>query len=230
MLIRQSARKEYDTRLISFVTHVSHSADGSCVIKMGNTQVFCTAFLEREAAEPVKTNYSVFSAASRPTLSTNEYTDLESNEIKKAIKNSLLSVLDLSAMGSRGLLVDCCVIQSEGSLRAAAISGAYVAAAIAIKRSVSSNFFVRSPIVAQAAGISCGMIKKEIILDLDSEETVQADVVANFTFQDDARMISLLIDSKGETLDNNQINKLMEAAAHGARFVLDAQKKVVLSS
>ena len=135
MLIRQLARQSTDWRPISFIPHVAHAADGSCVVKMGNTQVMCTGFLIEKAGKPVSVSFSVFEGT-KHTYRDSSYAHVnwDSDEIgvQQSIERILVSVLDPKFIDRNfRLVVHCCVLQADGSLTAASIMGSYVACALA---------------------------------------------------------------------------------------------------
>lgn len=228
MLIRHAARQKYDLRDISFIPHVSRTADGSCVIKMGHTHVLCTALFEKDCSGNLAVEYGILPGATHPR-SPRERGEIryETQEIQEAIKQSLSVVVDLEALSGIGLKVDCDVLQAEGSLRAAAISGGFVATALALKKLMPFNLFSRPPLIGQVASLSCGFVKGELILDLDSEEAGQADVIGDFVFNDDGQIINIFLKSQRFPATMAQVNKMAEVVLQEGRSILAAQKAVL---
>lgn len=225
MLIRQAARKESDIRNVSFVPHTSVFADGSCVAKMGNTQIFCTASLDDEI-RGFHVEYSVLPSALHPRSARSPET-LETLIIQDTIRRSLESITDIDALSDRGVRVDCHVLQAEGSLRPAAISGAYVAVALAFRKVAHSmlNAFLKK----QIAAISCGIIKGELILDLDQDEACQAEVMGDFVFDYEGNILGLYFKSHGITFPIERIVHISEMALRGARVIFSAQNQALSS-
>jgi ribonuclease PH len=225
MLIRQSVRREYDLREISFVPYVSWYTDGSCVAKIGKTHVLCTAIFEK-GLNGLSVEFGVLPSATQPRTGRHELL-LHHQEIQDSIKQSLSLVLDLDMFNNIGLRIDCDVLQADGGLRSAAISGAYVATALALKKLIPLGLFDRSPLIGQVASLSCGIVKGTFILDLDREETEQADVIGDFTFNDDGQLVGIYVKSQRFAVPMVQVNKMADSAFVGMRHIFDNQKRAI---
>ena len=226
MLIRQAARREQDLREIIFIPHVSRAADGSCVVKMGNTHVLCTASLDKNM-QGILVEYGVLPGATQPRSGRErDSICFETQEIQETVKQSLLMVLDREIFSNVGLTVDCDVLQAEGSLRAASVSGAYIAVALALKK-LTPFMFPRYPLMGQIAGLSCGLVKGEFILDLDHEEAFQADVIGDFVFNNEGQVVNLFFRSQRFAITMAQIGKMTELALQGSRGIFEAQQAVL---
>lgn len=225
MLIRQAARREYEMRDINFIPHVSRVSDGSCVAKVGHTQVMCMAAFDKNI-KGIVVEAGILPGATIPRQ-IRGVPSFQVLEIQAAVLENLKLAIDLDALTNIGLRIDCDVIQSEGSLQSAAISGAYVAAVLAFKKFIPFNVFPKAPLISQIAAISCGIVKGEIILDLDHEEALQADLVCDFVFNDDGQILNICLQGQRTGTTMNLIDKMAETSLYGARSILDAQRKAL---
>ena len=225
MLIRQSARGEKDIREVQFIPHVSKNADGSCVIKMGKTQILCTAILEQES-RGIIAEYGILPGSTVPRTNRGS-SAWNMQEIQASITQVLNLVIDLTIFPNWGMRVDCDVLQAEGGLRSAAISGSYVAAALALKKVSSLEYFPKGMISKQIASLSCGIVKGELILDLDQEEAYQADVVSDYIFDGDGGTLGVYLKSQKKAISLEMMNQMAKYALQGCHFILEAQKNVL---
>jgi ribonuclease PH len=225
MLIRQAARREYDLRQVSFVPYVSFRADGSCISKIGNTHVFCTAMLKK-GAPGISVECGILPAAVHPRRDRDLASTYEILEIQDVVKQSLSQVLDWDYFADVAIKIDCDVLQSEGGIKSACVSGAYVALALALKK-LTPFMFPRYPLLGQVAGISCGLIKGELILDLDQDEHFQANVVTDFSFNDDQQIVHFSVKTHNNPVLMSQVNKMADVALQGAKLIFEAQRSVL---
>ena len=178
-------------RDISFETNVNIHADGSCLVKFGNTHVLCLATIDEKVPHWLKNTGKGWITAEYGMLprSTNTRMDREAakgkqsgrtQEIQRLIGRSLRSVIDLSNLGERQIKVDCDVLQADGGTRTASINGGFVALYIAIDK-IKKNYNLQKPIVKNFIGaISAGIVENKSLLDLNYEEDSKAEVDANF--------------------------------------------------
>ena len=224
MLIRQFARHEHAIREVSFVSHVTRSADGSCVIKAGNTHILCTACLDVNTTG-LRVEFGQLPGSEHPRVSRDTVrTSFESQSIQKTVHQSLSLIMDSSVLNKVGLHIDCDVLQSEGSIKTACVSGGYVAMALALKKWSGSALFPKFPLISQVAGISCGLIKGRMVLDLDHQEANQADVLGDFVFTSDNQVVNIDINAKQYAVPFEQIRDMENMAVRGIAQILSAQK------
>src|SRR5437868_9049900 len=182
---RPSGRSVDQLRAVELVVDVNRYAEGSCLAKFGNTHVLCTATLEEKAPSFLKGSGKGWVTAEYGMLprSTHTRTDREAakgkqtgrtQEIQRLIGRSLRAAVDLQILGERQVLIDCDVLQADGGTRTAAITGAYAALGIALRR-MQREKALRPPVAA----VSVGIIAGEVRLDLDYEEDFAADVDMN---------------------------------------------------
>jgi ribonuclease PH len=225
MLIRQFARPGNSVREISFIPHVTRSADGSCVIKAGNTHVLCTASLD-VSTTGLHVEFGQVPSAQHPRISRAEMlASFETQHIQNALQQSLSMALDVDVLSKVGLYLDCDVLQSEGGILSSCVSGGFVALALALKKWAGSSLISKMALVNQIAGISCGLIKGEMVLDLDQQESSQADVLGDFVFSSDEQVVDIHIKAQRYAVPFSQIHEMSNMALRGVRSILDAQKR-----
>ncbi|MBM3631461.1 MAG: hypothetical protein FJX00_00505 [Alphaproteobacteria bacterium] len=225
MLIRQFARHEHAIREVSFISHVSPSADGSCVIKSGNTHILCTACLDMNTTG-LHVEFGQLPGSEHPRRPRNDARNaFDSQSIEKTVHQSLSLMLDCDVLNKIGLYIDCDVLQSEGSLKTSCVSGGYVAMALALKKWAGSSLFPKMPLISQVVGISCGFIKGRMVLDLDHQEALQADVVGDFVFSSDHQVVSMDVRAKQYSVPFEQIRDMENMAVRGVAQILSAQKQ-----
>ena len=176
--MRPSGRKLDEMRAVSIEIGVMKHAEGSCLIKMGETHVLCSATIEDKAPPFLKNTGLGWVTAEYGMLprATNSRNPREAakgkqsgrtQEIQRLIGRSLRAVTDLKALGERQITLDCDVIQADGGTRTAAISGAWVALRMAIDGIMAKNNLSVDPLLAQVAAVSCGIHNGNAVLDLD---------------------------------------------------------------
>jgi ribonuclease PH len=225
MLIRQFARNEHVIREISFVTDVTRSSDGSCVIKMGNTHILCTACLDM-TIRGLHVEFGILPGATDSrTPRARSAADFETQDIQNFVHQSLVTTLDEDALKNFGVYLDCDVLQSEGSLKSACVSGGFVALALALKKWSGSALFPKFPLISQVAGISCGLVKGQLLLDLDHQESPQADLLGDFVFTSDDQIVAMDIATKRYGVPFGQISDITTMALRGVRKIMEVQKR-----
>ena len=195
-LLRPSGRKNNEMREIQFCSNYIGNAEGSCLVKFGDTHVLCTASVEEKVPIFMKNSGKGWVTAEYGMLprSTHTRTSREASrgkqsgrtlEIQRLIGRSLRSIIDLKLLGERQIIIDCDVIQADGGTRTASITGGWVALSCAINRLLYTNKLKTNPIINQICAISCGIWKGFPILDLDYSEDSTAEVDSNFVFTSD---------------------------------------------
>lgn len=235
----RTGRKPGETRNITIIPNVSRHAEGSCLIKVGNTHVFCTASIETKVPAFLKGKQSGWVTAEYGMLprATNTRTDREAtkgkqtgrtSEIQRLIARSLRACIDLDSVGENQIKIDCDVLQADGGTRTAAISGGYVAMAIAIKKSPCLSR--RNPLIEQVAAISCGVIKDEILLDLDYEEDRHACVDGNFVFTALGQIVEVQMTGERNTFGIAALSEMTHLALKGCAELFIKQKACIESA
>ena len=182
-------------REISFEKNVNIHADGSCLVKFGNTHVLCLATIDEKVPHWLKNTGKGWVTAEYGMLprSTNTRMDREAakgkqsgrtQEIQRLIGRSLRSIVDLSNLGERQIKIDCDVIQADGGTRTASISGGFISLYLAIEK-LKNNYNLQKPIIKNFIGaVSTGIVENKALLDLDYREDSEAQVDANFVICD----------------------------------------------
>lgn len=238
-MFRPSKRKNNQIREIFIEKNILNNADGSCLIKFGNTQVICSASLENSVPRFLKGKNSGWITAEYGMLprSTEQRMQRESTkggqtgrtqEIQRLIARSLRSMTNLKSLGERQIIIDCDVINADGGTRTAAITGGYVALQLAIRSLLSKKIIKNNPLQYQVAAISCGIYQGQVIVDLDYLEDSNAQVDANFVFSSSGNLIE--IQATGEKTDFNQqqLLEMFVLAQEASAKLFQAQNRVLL--
>ncbi len=225
-------------REISFEKNVNIHADGSCLVKFGNTHVLCLATIDEKVPHWLKNTGKGWVTAEYGMLprSTNTRMDREAakgkqsgrtQEIQRLIGRSLRSVVDLSNLGERQIKVDCDVIQADGGTRTASISGGFVSLYLAIEK-LRSRYNIQKPIIKNFIGaISTGIIDNKPMLDLDYDEDSKAQVDANFVICDTNDISEIQVTGEEFFFNNEQFNSMFSLAKKGIKEIIKLQKEIV---
>ena len=224
--MRPSGRKLDEMRSVSIETGVTKHAEGSCMIKVGDTHVLCTATIEDRVPPFVKGSGLGWVTAEYGMLprSTTSRMRREASagkqggrtvEIQRLIGRSLRAGLDRVALGERQITVDCDVIQADGGTRCASITGGWVALRLAVNKLMKAGDVITDPLVDPVAAVSCGLYAGQPVLDLDYPEDSEAGVDGNFIMTGSKRLIEVQMSAEGATFDRNQMNTLMDLAEKG---------------
>ena len=225
-------------RDVSFEKNVNIHADGSCLVKFGNTHVLCLATIDERVPHWLKNTGKGWVTAEYGMLprSTNTRMDREASkgkqsgrtqEIQRLIGRSLRSVVDLSSLGERQIKIDCDVIQADGGTRTAAISGGFVSLCLAIKK-LKDNYNLQKPIIKNYIGaVSAGIIENKPLLDLDYSEDSIAQVDANFVICETGDISEIQVTGEEFFFSNNQFMEIFNLAKKGIREIIDFQKEAL---
>ena len=225
-------------REISFEKNVNIHADGSCLVKFGNTHVLCLATIDERVPHWLKNTGKGWVTAEYGMLprSTNTRMDREAakgkqsgrtQEIQRLIGRSLRSIVDLSNLGERQIKVDCDVIQADGGTRTASISGGFVALYLAINK-IKNNYNIQKPIIKNYIGaISAGIIDNKPLLDLDYKEDSEAEVDANFVICETGEISEIQVTGEEYFFSDSQFNEIFNLAKNGIREIIEIQKKTL---
>ncbi len=233
--MRPSGRKLDQMRPISIETGVMRHAEGSCLIKMGDTHVLCSATIEDKAPPFLKNSGLGWVTAEYGMLprATNSRTRREAalgkqsgrtQEIQRLIGRSLRAGIDRSALGERQIVVDCDVLQADGGTRCASITGGWVALRIAVNRLLASGTIVSDPIVDHVAAVSCGIYAGQPVLDLDYPEDSAAGTDGNFVMTGRGRLIEVQMSAEGATFARDEMLELLDLAEAGSNLLVAAQR------
>ena len=236
--MRPSGRNLDQMRPIAIETGVTRHAEGSCLIKVGNTHVLCTASLE-ERVPPflrntglgwVTAEYGMLPRATHTRMRREASAGKQSGrtqEIQRLIGRSLRAGIDRVALGERQITVDCDVIQADGGTRCAAITGGWVALRLAVNKLMKAGDVISDPIMDHVAAVSCGVFAGQPVLDLDYDEDSEAGTDGNFVMTGAGQLIELQASAEGATFSRDQFNELMDLAEKGVAELVAAQKAAV---
>ena len=233
--MRPSGRNLSDLRAITIEPGVVRHAEGSCLIRMGDTQVICTASIE-ERTPPFLRNTGLgwvtaeYGMLPRATNTRNRREAAQGKqtgrtvEIQRLIGRSLRACIDRPALGERQITIDCDVLQADGGTRCAAITGGWVALRLAVDKLLKAGDVVSDPIVDHVAAISCGMYAGQPVVDLDYAEDSVAGVDGNFIMLGSGRLVEVQMSAEGATFSREEMGQLMDLAAAGCATLVEAQR------
>ena len=234
--MRPSGRNLDESRSILIETNVTKHAEGSCLIKIGDTHVLCTATVEDRVPPFVKgsglgwvtAEYGMLPRSTGSRMRREAASGKQGGrtvEIQRLIGRSLRAGVDRVALGERQITVDCDVIQADGVTRCASISGVWVALKLAVNNLLKEGIITTDPLISPIAAISCGIYAGQPVLDLDYAEDSEAGVDGNFIMMGSGSMIETQISAEGSTYSRNQLNELMDLAIKGIGELIIAQEK-----
>ncbi len=235
--MRPSGRNVDEMRPISIETGITKHAEGSCLIKCGDTHVLCTAtidpgvprFLKGTGLGWVTAEYGMLPRATN-TRMRREAKNGQSGrtqEIQRLIGRSLRAGVDRVALGERQITVDCDVIQADGGTRCASITGGWVALRLAVNKLLKAGDVISDPLIDPIAAVSCGIYAGQNVLDLDYPEDSEAGVDGNFVLLGNGQMIEVQMSAEGSTYSRDQMNGLLDLAEKGVAELMQAQKSAV---
>ena len=234
--MRPSGRKIDQMRPISIETGISRHAEGSCLIRVGDTHVLCTAtidervppFMKNTGLGWVTSEYGMLPRATNTRMK-REAKDGQSGrtqEIQRLIGRSLRAGVDRVALGERQIVVDCDVIQADGGTRCASITGGWVALRLAVNKLMKAGLVLSNPLIDPVAAVSCGIYAGQPVLDLDYPEDSEAGVDGNFVMTG-GRLIEVQMAAEGATFTREQMSKLLDLAEKGVAELAAAQLAAV---
>ncbi len=235
---RPSKRKPEQIRKVEIIPHVSKHAEGSCLIKFGDTHVLCTASVE-ERVPPFLRNKGTgwitaeYNMLARSTHTRNSRDPMKPNgrsiEIQRLIGRALRFAVDTSLLGERQIIIDCDVIQADGGTRCASITGGYVALAIAINKLTNQRLVRHNPLKGKVCAISCGIFNGEVVADLDYAEDSKCEVDANFVINEKLNLIEIQGTAEVGDMSFEHVSQMYELAKSAAKEIFEIQKKAINS-
>ena len=223
--MRPSGRELHQMRDVSIETGVTKHAEGSCMIRMGDTHVLCTAsledrpppFLKGSGLGWVTAEYGMLPRSTGSRMRREATAGKQGGrtvEIQRLIGRSLRAGVDRVALGERQITVDCDVIQADGGTRCASITGGWVALRLAVNKLMKAGDVISDPLSAPVSAISCGLYAGQPVLDLDYPEDSEAGVDGNFLMTGD-RLIEVQMSAEGATFSRAQLDELVTLAEAG---------------
>ena len=236
--MRPSGRAPDELRPIALETGVSKHAEGSCLVRFGDTQVLCTASIE-EGVPPwlrksgkgwVTAEYGMLPRATTtrtPREAARGKQSGRTQEIQRLIGRSLRAVTDLTGFGERQIRVDCDVIQADGGTRTAAITGGYVALHLAFAHMLDVGAIPSVPLSDLVAAVSCGIYQDAEILDLDYEEDAGAQADANFVLTGAGDIVEIQMTAEEAPFSRARFDAMLVLAATGIQELTRLQRQAL---
>lgn len=233
--MRPSKREKNQIRQVTIETNVNRYAEGSCLIKFGETHVLCTASIE-ERVPPflrgknkgwVSAEYSMLP---RATHSRNQRPNAakpngRALEIQRLIGRSLRSCVDMKKLGERQITIDCDVLQADGGTRCASITGGFVALSLAIRNLMQRGLIRYNPLTGSVCAVSCGIYKGEVVADLDYDEDSKCETDMNFVINKAYDLIEMQGTAEEGAMSFEQVTQMYELAKDAASDLFQIQDK-----
>ena len=235
--MRPSGRTTDALRPVSIDLDVTRHAEGSCLIRCGDTHVLCTASLE-ERVPPFLRNTGLgwvtaeYGMLPRATTTRNQREAKKgqsgrTQEIQRLIGRSLRAGVDRVALGERQITIDCDVLQADGGTRCASITGGWVALRLAVDRLMKAGDVISDPLTTNVAAVSCGIYAGQPVLDLDYPEDSEAGVDGNFVMTGTGRLVEVQMSAENATFSTDEMTVLLGLAAAGITELGAAQMAAV---
>ena len=236
--MRLSGRAADALREVSFTPGFARHAEGSCLIRMGGTEVLCAAsvesrvpsFLRNSGLGWVTAEYGMLPRATHTRGDREAARGKQSGrtqEIQRLIGRSLRAVTDRAALGEMTITLDCDVLNADGGTRCAAITGAWVALSLALRHLVRMNVLKAVPLTGQVAAVSCGLVDGAAVLDLDYAEDSNAEADTNFVLTAAGGIVEVQGTAERAPFSEAQFLRLMELARLGTARLFEAQREAV---
>ena len=237
--MRASKRKNNQLRNIIVEPSSLINADGSCLIKVGNTHVMCSAtydtnlppFLRGQGQGWITAEYGMLPTSTNQRMKREATQGKQSGrtqEIQRLIGRAMRAIIDLKALGERQFIIDCDVINADGGTRTAAITGSYIALHLAVRSLMARKIMRTNPLIMQVAAISCGIYKGQAIVDLDYNEDSEAEVDANFVFAANGNLIEIQSTAEKEPFSEEQFNEMLKLARSATAELFKIQNQILL--
>jgi ribonuclease PH len=236
--MRTSGRAADQLRDVTIETGFTRHAEGSCLIRFGDTHVLCNASLEERVPPFLRNSGKGWVTAEYGMLprSTHSRSRREAaagkqsgrtQEIQRLIGRSLRAGTDLSRLGERQITIDCDVIQADGGTRTASITGGYIALHLCLKKMQADGLIDDLPLVDQVAAISCGIFEGTPVLDLDYPEDSNADADANFVLTGQGQICEIQATAEESLFSPDSFNQLLALAQKGCAELAELQRQAI---
>lgn len=234
--MRIDNRQPDELRPVSLIPNYVIYPEGSVLISMGQTKVICNVTIEEELPRWMKGNqggwvtgeYALLPRATQ-TRTQRETRGLggRTQEIRRLIGRSLRAAVNLELLGERTCIVDCDVLQADGGTRTAAVTGGYVALALALRKLISAGEIPLEVLASPVAAISVGMVEEQLLLDLCYAEDSTADVDVNIVMNAAGKFIEVQGTAEGATFSRQTLDSMLDLAHKGIAELLEIQKSVL---
>jgi len=235
MIYRSDNRAPDQMRPVKIIPDFIRTAEGSCLIEVGNTRVICTATIEENVPNWMRSSgkgwiTSEYGMLPRSTLtrtareSSRGRVGGRTHEIQRLIGRSMRAVVDLKALGERTVWIDCDVIQADGGTRTASITGAFVALGLAVKKLVAAGTLKTIPLRDYVSAISVGIVDGAVMLDLPYEEDSRAEVDMNLVMTGKGRFVEVQATAEQEPFTDEQLAQMTTFARRGCMRLSEIQR------
>lgn len=236
--MRPSGRKLDEMRAVSIEIAATKHAEGSCLIRVGDTHVLCTAtiedkpppFLKGTGLGWVTAEYGMLPRATHSRTRREAAAGKQQGrtvEIQRLIGRALRASVDRAALGERQIVIDCDVLQADGGTRCAAITGGWVALRLATRRLLEARVIASDPILDHVAAVSCGIYAGQPVLDLEYVEDSAAGTDANIVQTGVGRLVEVQMSAEGSAFSRDELVRLLDLAEHGIGRLVAAQKVAI---
>jgi ribonuclease PH len=237
-LMRTNGRGDLDLRTITLEPGVSKHAEGSCLAKFGDTHVLCTASIEDRVpphvfgtgAGWVTAEYGMLPRSTHERMAREAARGKQGGrtlEIQRLVGRALRAAIDLRQLGQRTITIDCDVIQADGGTRTAAITGGFVALALAVRALKARRTISTSPVKRQVAAVSVGIMKGAVVVDLDYGEDSTADVDMNVVATGEGELVEVQGTAEGKAFRRDQLDHMVDAALASIAHLKEAQERAL---
>lgn len=239
--MRPSGRAADEIRPVCFTPDYTHHAEGSVLAEFGHTRVLCTATVEDRVPIWMRGQNKGWVTGEYGMLprSTHTRTAREAargkqsgrtQEISRLIGRALRAATDLGALGERMVTLDCDVLQADGGTRTAAISGSYVALALAMQRLKRKNVLKKDPLFGRVAAVSVGIFRGTAVLDLDYAEDSEAETDMNVVMNEAGRFVEIQGTAEGHAFSDGELEEMLRLARSGIEHIIEAQDAAIESA
>ncbi len=234
--MRIDGRQPRQLRPVKITPHASPYAEGSCLIEFGNTRVLCAAtvdslvpkWLAGAGKGWVTAEYGMLPRSTHTRVSREKAAGSgRTQEISRLIARSLRAAVDLRLLGEKQVIVDCDVIQADGGTRTAAVTGGFVALALAMHKLKTAGLVAQSPLKQYVAAVSVGLHRGQTLLDLCYEEDSAVETDANFVMTDSGRFVEVQGTAEGEAFSPTELQQMIELATAGCKDLFHRQAEAV---
>lgn len=234
--MRIDGRKNHQLRPIKLTPNISDHAEGSCLVEYGATRVLCTASYEAKAPQWLQGGGEGWVTAEYGMLPRSTHTRMKrdkiagggrTQEISRLIGRSLRAALDLEAMGEKQITIDCDVLNADGGTRTAAVTGGFVALALAVQKLMAVSELRANPLRNYVAAVSVGIGATDLLLDLNYEEDSACDTDMNVVMTDENKFVEVQGTAEGLAFSHEQLNALLFLAESGIRDLFRKQSEIV---
>jgi len=232
---RNDQRSQDELRPVEITLGIQSYAEGSVLIKTGDTHVICSASIEESVPNFLKDQNKGWITAEynmlpRATLTRTRRENIKkgrTHEIQRLIGRCLRTSVDLNSIGERSILIDCDVVQADGGTRTASITGSYVALYLAVLSLVEENKIEKMPAINQLAAVSVGILKQQVLLDLCYEEDSEADADFNIVMNNNGDFIEVQGTAEQSPYSKELLDEVLSVGSNGIKQLFDKQNEAI---